>query len=346
MLFTVKPERCGRHIAHTLPAVIWLASIAIGLMLLLAACGRVDQSMVYSAAQPATGPKLRAEGSQGQPLGPATIVPTPFRPLEPTQIVTPILDGQTQITGGRAPTFDLSAPGADTRPSALGNLIPAPRSSLSNTGSLYSSPSNSAANEPTLNFYGINFDRHERVNIEIIPPNGQVNRGKAIKISFIPGERCQFGDKKGCVYAYKPTYAGNVIVITIHSGVGGEGQRLRGALEGTGINRAGYSLKKVRSNMQALSGAQIVIQQGDVEIGNLQLSAVTRIPPRSLTRYFRASLAEILELAADLDPGLSSLVHPEQPQIILETCGWKMPGEPGSENVSDTTGSVYLAIIH
>jgi hypothetical protein len=202
-----------------------------------------------------------------------------------------------------------------------------------------------SAQEPTFDFYGIDFGSPQRVTIEIIPLDAQVNKGKPIKISFMPGERCEFGDRHACTYAYKPTNTGNVIVVTVHSGMGGEAQRFRAALEGTGINRAGYPLKKVNANLQSLAGAAVVISQGEHVVESVQMTAVTRIPARALKRYFRASLAEILEVAADLDPGIGGLVDPDQPQIVLETCGWKMPGEDGSENVSDTTGSVYLGII-
>ncbi len=200
--------------------------------------------------------------------------------------------------------------------------------------------------EPVLNYHGIDLDSRQRVEIIIKPPNRQVNRGKPIKISFVPGRRCEFGDHKGCVYAYKPSYTGNVIIVTIHSGVGGEGQRLRGALEGTGINRAGLSLKQVQNNLQALNGAEVTIRQGEQVVEGLQIGGLARIPARALKRYFRANLSEILGIAADIDDGLAYWVGAPEPILVLETCGWKMPGEPGSADVSDTTGSVYLSIIH
>jgi len=183
------------------------------------------------------------------------------------------------------------------------------------------------------------------VEIKIYPSDSQVNHGNPIKISFIPGEHCRFGDKRGCVYAYKPSLAGNVIIITVHSGVGGEAQRWRAAIEGTGINRAGFSLERTIGNMRSLADAGVVISQGDQQVDQLQLGAVTRIPARALSKYFNTEMADILDFAAQNDPEISNWTLPEQPVIVLETCGWKMPGEAGSNRVTDTTGSVYLAII-
>jgi hypothetical protein len=200
------------------------------------------------------------------------------------------------------------------------------------------------SSEPSLEFYGIDFGSRQKVTLTIYPPKS-VNRGKPIKIAFIPAERCRFGQKTGCVYAYKPSYPGNVLVLTVHSGVGGEGQRLRGALEGTGINRAAFSLKEVQQNLVALQGARVVLSQGDHEVDSAQVAAITRIPAWALARYFKAPLWEILGFAGQLDPLLAPWATPEQPVIVLETCGWKMPGEKGSGQVSDTTGSVYLGVI-
>lgn len=279
--------------------------------------------------------------------GGAAVTLTPFRPLQPTQ------PGLAVFSPEPARPPDLSQPPAATPaggylapPTAQPAFIPVypgagaalPRSKVesSATGSL----------EPVLDYHGIDLDSHQRVEITIDPPSREVNRGKPIKISFLPGERCKFGDHKGCVYAYKPSLAGNVIIVTIHSGVGGEGQRLRSALEGTGINRAGLSLKQVQVNLLALAGAEVTIRQGEHVVHGLQLGGLARIPARALKRYFRADLSEILGVAADTNDAFIPWVNTSEPVLVLETCGWKMSGEPGSEQVSDTTGSVYLSLIH
>lgn len=266
---------------------------------------------------------------------------TPFQPQQFTPTPIPeVVVNSVSIPDSMSPTAQI-APAPDPRY----QLEDQSENRTLDSGD--SPQSNSAYSpEPALDFHGIDFASDERVTILIYPPEQSINNGKPVKISFIPGNHCRFGDKKGCVYAYKPNISGNVIVITVHSGVGGEAQRLRAALEGTGINRAAYNLKKVQSNMAALSGAQVVIKQGDRETAALRVAAITRIPARSLVRYFRAPLAEILAVAADINPEVSDLVYPAGPQIVIETCGWKMPGEPGSEKVTDTTGSIYLGIIH
>jgi hypothetical protein len=255
------------------------------------------------------------------------VEPTPFSPL----VSTPRLD--LSITVEPTNQNIISPPQPDARSQSL----PVVKN--------FNQSNDILTHEPTLDFYGIDFSNHQRVTITIYPLGKNINHGKPVKLSFIPGEHCQFGDKMGCVYAYKPTSQGNVIVITVHSGVGGEAQQFRGVLEGTGVNRAGYGLEKVKTNMNSLSGAQVIISQGENEVRQLQLAGVTRIPARSLARYFRAPLAEILSVAADINPQIGWLVYPEVPQIVIETCGWKMPGEQGVDRVTDTTGSIYLGII-
>lgn len=271
----------------------------------------------------------------------ASAEPTPFRPLRPTQP-----GGQESPSGDLAaspgdPAFVLGQ-GADKPAPTPVWLTPLPPRDSSppvpNTAGA------AVSSEPSLEFYGIDFGSRQKVTLTIYPPKG-VNRGKPIKIAFIPAERCRFGQKTGCVYAYKPSYPGNVLVVTVHSGVGGEGQRLRSALEGTGINRAAFSLNQVQQNLAALQGARVTISQGDHAVDSAQVAAFTRIPARTLARYFKAPLSEVLGIAGDLDPALAPWAIPEQPVIVLETCGWKMPGEKASGQVSDTTGSVYLGVI-
>lgn len=199
--------------------------------------------------------------------------------------------------------------------------------------------------EPSLEFHGIDFASRKKVTITIYPPNRKVNRGKPIRLSFIPAENCRFGTRKACAYAYKPTLDGNVIILTVHSGVGGQAQALRHALEGTGINRAGLSLEVVQRNLKSLSGAQVTIEQGDRQVKGVFVDGLVRIPARALERYFRVPLAKILNVAADIDGRAEPWVETSQPILVIETCGWKMSGEAGSQNVSDTTGSVYLTVI-
>jgi hypothetical protein len=230
-------------------------------------------------------------------------------------------------------------------------LATSPPLEITSTAPLVTTPTSVEASaptpvlEPALEFYGIDFGRSQRVEIKITPPNELVNKGKPIKISFIPGNNCRFGTRRGCVYAYKPTYNGNVLLITVHSGVGGEAQRWRSALEGTGINRAGNTLEQTLANMRAFENARVVIRQGEQEINTARLGPLVRIPASALDGYFDAQLAEVLSFAARYDTGIVNWIFPEQPIIVLETCGWKMPGEPGAEGLSDTTGSIYLAVI-
>jgi hypothetical protein len=233
------------------------------------------------------------------------------------------------------------------------NLTPTPFLPIHNLSPTETIPAPTVrAEEPTatpqdpLDFYGIDFTNQKRwVSIQIQPPDGSVNRGKAIFISFIPGQRCIFGDRHGCIHTFTNHAMGAVTFITVHSGVGGEGQRFRNAVEGTGINRAAFPLKRVQANLEALLGADAAIAQGERVIGGLKLVALARIPATSLAAYFNTPLDQALDLAGTIDPPLVEGINPAQPQLVFETCGWKMPGEAWAPSVTSTTGSIYLGVI-
>lgn len=199
---------------------------------------------------------------------------------------------------------------------------------------------------PTLNFYGIDFRNHkQKVRIQIIPPNKKVNGGKPIVLSFIPGRKCNFGDGRACVNSYLAGGESETIFLTVHSGVGGEGQAYRHAVEGTAENQAGIALNQVRANLRALAGAEVIISQGNQVYSGFTLVVTSRIPARKLQKYFHKPIESALAYAASLEPALESLVEPGQPQLVFETCGWQMPGEAWAPGVSSTTFSVYLGVI-
>ena len=200
--------------------------------------------------------------------------------------------------------------------------------------------------EPSWEFYGIDFTKKkQKIVIKIEPPDGQVNGGKPIIIAIFPANTCEFGKKKACIYAYKPSEQGNTIFLSIHSGVGSEAQQFRHAIEGTGINKAKYDLQTVKENLDALAGAKVTISQGDVVVKDLKLVATGRVPPRNLARYYAAPFYRALYLASDDNPVLINFTHPNQPQLVFETCGWKMRGEPWVDGTTPTTASVYIGVI-
>jgi hypothetical protein len=200
--------------------------------------------------------------------------------------------------------------------------------------------------QPPAGFYGLDLDDpSHRVRILIFPPNKQVNRGKPILISFIPGQICNFGDNRACVNVYQADSGAQVTFITIHSGVGGEGQAFRHAVEGTGLNSAGLPLKEVRANLKALDGAEVVILQGKRRVEGFILATAARIPPRFMRAYFEEPIQETLLFASAIDQSLLGLALSDLPLLVIETCGWKMPGEPWARGVTSTTASIYLGVI-
>jgi hypothetical protein len=276
-----------------------------------------------------------SDGSSGQ-------IKTPFSPLLPT--ITPFRPAQFEF-----PQYAealIQAPAAPTAaPTALPPAAPVVMAKPVSGVSLPPQVSSGSDFEEG-NFFGIDFvDRKNKVTIKIFPANKRVNGGKPITISFIPGRKCEFGDKRACVNLIYTPADGPVTFLSIHSGVGGEAQGFRSAIEGIGLDQALFSLKQVQANLNALSGSEVVINQGDQRIEGLRIVAITRIPAKSLNNYIDSDLNSALEFAASLDDEFEQVLQTNQPQVVFETCGWRMPGEPASRNVSPTSASIYLTVI-
>jgi hypothetical protein len=195
-------------------------------------------------------------------------------------------------------------------------------------------------------FGGINFTPgSQRMILEINPGKRKLNGGDPIRISFIPGEQCIFGDGQACTYAYRTSTGVPVLHLTIHSGVGGEGQALRHALEGTGLNQALYSLEKVHKNLEMLQGVKVSLSQAGETWRSLELAKVIRIPAAGLAQYMTSPAEQALENAAGYAPDLDRIISAELPLIVFETCGWEMPGEDWAAGVTQTSASIYLGVI-
>jgi hypothetical protein len=266
--------------------------------------------------------------------GRSFLTKTPFTPLIPT--ITPFRPAQIEYSQyAQAPIQPTAAP------TVLPTVLAMP------VGKIRLAPQvSSVSSFEDGNFFGIDFvDRRNRITIKIIPSSKRVNGGKPITISFIPGKKCQFGNKRACVSLIYTPADGPVTFLSIHSGVGGEAQPFRSAIEGVGLDQASFSLKQVQANLNALSGSEVVINQGEQSITGLKIAAITRIPAKSLNRYMDADLNSSLEFAASLDDEFEQVLQTNQPQVVFETCGWKMPGEPMSGGVSSTSASIYLTVI-
>lgn len=184
-----------------------------------------------------------------------------------------------------------------------------------------------------------------RVRLLLQPDNRRVNSGETISLSFVPAERCPFGDKRACTAAYYQNENTPVTFVSVHSGVGGEAQALRHALEGTGFDAAAYSLPEVRERMKALRGSAVELSQGGVGVEGYQVAAVVRIPASRLKAYLELPLDQALALAAELEPTLAAALQEGGPLLVLETCGWRMRGEPWPGGLSNTSASIYLVVV-
>jgi hypothetical protein len=199
---------------------------------------------------------------------------------------------------------------------------------------------------PSLNLFGIDFgNQQDWVRIKIYPSDRRVNNGEPIILKFLPGNHCAFGDHHACVTAFRGSEGTPIIWLTIHSGVGGEGQPFRDAVEGTGIDRAAYSLQKITANLKALSGSQVVISQGTTSTKDLRLQATTRIPGSMLQGYFNTPLEDTLDFSIQVAPELQPANQSTLPLLVFETCGWRVPSQPWFPGTTDTSASVYLSVI-
>jgi hypothetical protein len=179
----------------------------------------------------------------------------------------------------------------------------------------------------------------------MIEPNKEVfNSGKPVKISFLPGQHCNYGDGNACIYHFLLSNQSKVIFASVHSGLGGEGEPLRNLIEGTGLNQGLYTSNQVNKIAQSLAESEVTVYQGNTEINGLVLTIIARIPPASLETYLTLPVEQTLTYAMEL-----GLLNPEifnSNMLVIETCGWQLPGDVQNLDYPNTTQSIYLGIIH
>ena len=191
---------------------------------------------------------------------------------------------------------------------------------------------------------GIHFEPGEQqITIKITPTGDRGNSSKPLEISFLPGEQCVFGDGQACIYTYLSSYGSQIILVSLHSGMGGEGEGFRDLIEGTGFNQGLYTAEQVSMNVQTFTGAGITLLQGDIVVNGYELMGIARIPPQRLATYLALPVEETLDFAVE-----HQLLDPEtlkENLLVIETCGWRLPGESWAPGVSDTSGSIYLGLV-
>jgi len=175
-----------------------------------------------------------------------------------------------------------------------------------------------------------------------IGPVPSLNDDQPIRIAFLPGAECPFGNQRACLSLHRN---GTLSLLTIHSGVGGQGEAFRRAVEGSGLDSAGYSLSRIQSNLDRLQNVPVSLTLGDNLSKNLTLLGVARIPPGEVEAYFSRPVDEALELVAHHNPALQPALDSGEPLLAFEICGWLVEGEGWSPGVSATTGSIYFGLL-
>ena len=181
------------------------------------------------------------------------------------------------------------------------------------------------------------------ITISLDPGIEQNHAITPVEVTFLPGEQCNFGDDHACIYEFSTSEEKKITFVSVHSGLGGEGDALRNLFEGTGINMGLFEPARVLRIAQSLSGTDVEITQGDKKIEGLALTSVTRIPPEHFAAYTALPIEEGLDYA--VQNNLFDLALLNQDLLIIETCGWRLPGETQIEGLKDTSSSVYLAVI-
>lgn len=198
--------------------------------------------------------------------------------------------------------------------------------------------------EVEVNFIPVDFEQGAGpITIVVDPKKSQNSFENPIKIKFLPGDHCIFGDGHACVSQFTSPGGSKIIFMSVHSGMGGEADALRDLFEGTGINQGLYNKDEVLHNLKTLKGSEIRVKQGDQKITGLALQGVARISPEYYLTYTKLPVREALDFAIQhlsLDPELF-----KQDLLIIETCGWRLPDELEVDGLKDTSNSVYLAFV-
>lgn len=200
--------------------------------------------------------------------------------------------------------------------------------------------------EMDFHFQGIDFSPGAgEITLRIQPATETLNHGAPIEVTFLPADSCLFGDHQACVYHFQAGQSSEVIWISVHSGVGGEGQQLRHALEGTGINSAGLELEQVQQNLKTLEQAEISLRQGQEQAAMAAVIAAARVPALDLADYLALPVDRALEFVLQNDSDVWQQAQTARTTLVIETCGWRIADEAGAGLVTDTSASIYLMIL-
>lgn len=239
-------------------------------------------------------------------------------------------------------------PGASPTPARPGGSTPTPfqPAAVTPTATATASPTPPpTAEPPPLDYtrFGVDFsDTAQAISAVLSPSQDQFNAGRSLRISFRPGWPCAWINHRACTSLH---YNGQVVLVTIHSGVAGDGQALRHALEGTWLNAAALPMQEIRANLAALQDGDVSIEQSGVTAQGLRALAAVRLPASDVEQYFSLSVDDALDFAAQSSAEMAQALASGEPLVIIETCGWRHPDEPWAPGITGTSASVYLITI-
>lgn len=245
--------------------------------------------------------------------------------------------GASSAAGATSTPFQPVEPTITPTPQPTSTPLPTPLPTLAPT-------TTPAGVQQPYHWRGLELDDGAAAIHVTIHPPAQVNGGSQISLSFRTGWPCEYIDHRACLSAH---FSGNAVLTTVHSGMGGEGEALRRAMESTGFNRAWFSLAQIQSNVDALRGATVTVEQDGARAEDLRVLAAVRVPASRMAEYFSLPFDSAARMAAGFNQPLADLLeNPSgRPWLVIETCGWRHPEEAWAPGVTDTSGAVYLVVI-
>ncbi len=129
----------------------------------------------------------------------------------------------------------------------------------------------------------------------VLYPDQSVNAGQSIEMTFFPAQDCPYGTGTACISQHR---SGQVILLTIHSGIGGEAEAFRQAVESTSLYGAGFTGEQIQTNLASLQNIPVQMSLGAGDMSELEMAAVARVPGVDLEQYFELPYDEALEMVA------------------------------------------------
>lgn len=152
-------------------------------------------------------------------------------------------------------------------------------------------------------------------------------------------------------YAFQSEALAGDIAHLVHSGRNALGQpleaeKLRAYLEDTDVIRIWYRLspEERQARIDSLMGARVSLRQGDMEVNDLEILDIVRIPPEKVPE-FEENIDTFPIRASEVNPNIETYFNDNERQIYVVFCGWWTRGEEAPEGTRWYLWSRYVLVI-